>query len=93
MRLDLVPLAARVMAAACDAAADGRALMTYRACKAFAHGLHRGVAAKMYSPAFRDAKIEELRCNIARVKASGRLSELEAKECLDALLIAKPVVM
>jgi hypothetical protein len=93
MRLDLVPLAARVMAAACDAAADGRALMTYRVCKAFAHGLHRGVAAKMYSPAFRDAKIEELRCNIARVKASGRLSELEAKECLDALLIAKPVVM
>ena len=93
MRLDRAPLAARVMAAACDAAAGGCALMTHRACKAFAHGLHRGVAAKMYSPAFRDAKIEELRCNIAGLKASGRLSELEAKECLDALLIAKPVVM
>ncbi len=91
MQLDCAPLAARVMAVACDAHADGSVLITSKACKAFAHGLHRGVAAKMYSPAFRDTKIEELRCNISRLKASGRLRELEAKECMDLLLIAKPM--
>jgi hypothetical protein len=50
-------------------------LITAKACKLFSDGLHRGAAAKTYSPAFRDAQVQEVVHAVVTAAAHGKLPE------------------
>jgi hypothetical protein len=80
-----VPLAVNIMRLSCIADCDDNCLISARACKLFSDGLQRGVAAKTYSPSFRDAQVQEVMDAVIRAAAHGKLLQEEARGCVQAL--------
>ena len=80
-----LPLAVSIMRLSCGTDIDKSCLITAKACKLFSDGLHRGAAAKTYSPAFRDAQVQEVVHAVVTAAAHGKLTEEVAEACLQAL--------